>query len=415
MMVCLVVLAVGIPGSADWPQFRGPTGQGLGDARGLPVSWSDTENVAWKVAVPGLGWSSPAVVAGRIYLTTALPGGNEPRQSLRALCLDADTGATLWDRELFEQRGSVEIHRKNSHASPTPVVEGDRVYVHFGPHGTACVTTGGDVVWTNREFKYGPTHGTGASPALASDVLIIPCDGHDVQYVVGIDKATGKVRWKTPRDTDPTKGFSFSTPLVIDVGGRSQAVCPGSEAVFAYDPQNGREIWRVRYGDGYSVVPRPVFAQGLVYVCTGYDAPQLLAIDPRGKGDVTNTHVRWSTDEAAPHNPSPLVVGGELYTVSDRGVARCVDARTGAERWQSRLGGNFSASPTYADGRIYFQNETGTAIVVKAGTEFEELGRSEFAGGDRTFASYAVDDGALFVRSETQLYRIEKTGAAAAR
>jgi outer membrane protein assembly factor BamB len=281
------------------------------------------------------------------------------------------------------------------------------VYVHFGPHGTACLSTDGEVIWKNEELKYGPRHGTGASPAIAGDILVIPCDGWDTQYVVGLEKATGDIRWKVERNANAVKGFSFCTPLVIEVNGRTLAVSPGSSAVVAYDPATGDEVWRARYGEGYSVVPRPVYAGGLVYVCTGYGRPLLLAIDPTGTGDVTDTHIKWQTDEAAPNNPSVLVVGERLYMVSDGGVASCLNAQTGEKVWRERLGGNFSASPLYVDGRIYFQDEDGTSIVVQAGPEFVELARSTWGDGGRTFASYAVADGALFLRSETHVYRVE--------
>ncbi len=411
-LLCLTVVVLSQAASADWPQFRGPGGQGISEADQIPVRWSDTENVVWKTPIDGLAWSSPAVVEGRIYITTAVPVSGGASQSLRALCLDAAAGSVIWDKELFQQTGEVEIHGKNSHASPTPLVDSGRVYVHFGPHGTACLTTDGEVVWTTQKLEYGPRHGTGASPALAGDVLVIPCDGWDVQYVVGLERASGEIRWKAERDTNPTKGFSFSTPLVIEAGGRTQAVCPGSDAVFAYDPATGDELWRVRYGDGYSVVPRPLYAHGLVYVCTGYNQPLLLAIDPTGSGDVTDSHVKWSVRRAVPHNPSPIVVGDELYFVSDQGVATCVDARTGDQHWQERFGGNFSASPVAADGKVYFQDENGTAIIVAAGPEFRELARNDWGGGVRTFASYAVLDGALIMRSETHLYRVEQSTSA---
>lgn len=411
-LLCLTVVVLSQAASADWPQFRGPGGQGISEADQIPVRWSDTENVVWKTPIDGLAWSSPAVVEGRIYITTAVPVSGGASQSLRALCLDAAAGSVIWDKELFQQTGEVEIHGKNSHASPTPLVDSGRVYVHFGPHGTACLTTDGEVVWTTQKLEYGPRHGTGASPALAGDVLVIPCDGWDVQYVVGLERASGEIRWKTERDTNPTKGFSFSTPLVIEAGGRTQAVCPGSDAVFAYDPATGDKLWRVRYGDGYSVVPRPLYAHGLVYVCTGYNQPLLLAIDPTGSGDVTDSHVKWSVRRAVPHNPSPIVVGDELYFVSDQGVATCVDARTGDQHWQERFGGNFSASPVAADGKVYFQDENGTAIIVAAGPEFRELARNDWGGGVRTFASYAVLDGALIMRSETHLYRVEQSTSA---
>lgn len=399
-----------VAGAGDWPEFRGPTGQGLAgeDSASIPLTWSDTDNVRWKTPIDGLAWSSPVVVDGRVFLSTAVPGDRAPSQALMAVCLDADSGVTLWRTELFRQTGEVEIHGKNSHASPTPIVEEGRIYVHFGPHGTACLSVGGDVLWKMQDLPYGPRHGTGASPAIAGDVLVIPCDGWDVQYVAGVEKATGKIRWKVERNADASKGFSFATPLVIGVQGRQQAVCPGSGAVVAYDPATGDELWRVRYGDGYSVIPRPLYAHGLVYVCTGYGQPSLLAIDPTGSGDVTETHVRWETQRGVPHSASPLIVGEELYMVSDQGVASCLDARTGRRHWQERLGGNFSASPVGTAGRIYFQDENGTATVVQTGTEFVELGRSRWGDGGRTYASYAVSNGALFLRSETHVYRVEQ-------
>jgi outer membrane protein assembly factor BamB len=388
----------------DWPQFRGPAADGHA-AGPLPQTWSETDNVTWKTLIAGLGWSSPVDRGDRIYLTTATQTEGDGC-SLRLVCLDLAMGNVVWDHELFRQEGPVRIHPKNSHASPTPLVAGDRIVAHFGPHGTACVSPAGDVLWT-RTLAYTPQHGNGGSPALAGDVLVICCDGSDEQYVVGLDLATGAIRWRTERDTDPVKGFSFATPLVTTVAGVAQAICPGSDAVFAYDPATGREIWRVNYPGGYSVIPRPVHAAGLVFVGSGYDKPVLYAIDPTGRGDVTATHVRWKLDRGAPHTPSVVVVGDELYCVSDNGVATCLDARTGAERWRERLGGNFSASPLHADGIVYFQNEAGEAILVKAGPTFEELRRNRIGTGERTFASYAVAGPALILRTESAVYRID--------
>ncbi len=403
--IAIALLVIGIERArAEWPQFRGPDGCGHATTD-VPLHWSETDGVAWKTPLPGLGWSSPVVHRGGIYVTTAVPDGED--HSLRLIRLDVATGAVAWNKELFRQTGQVRIHKKNSHASPTPIADGEQIFVHFGPHGTACTTLDGDVVW-QREIPYAPTHGNGGSPALAGDVLVICCDGSDAQFVVGLDRATGAERWRTPRDTEPRKGFSFSTPLVIEVEGGTQAICPGSDAVFAYDPRDGSEIWRVDYPGGYSVTPRPVFGAGLVFVSSSYDRPVLYAIDPRGRGDVTATHVRWKLDRGAPHTPSVVVVGDALYCVADKGVATCLDARTGAERWVQRLGGNFSASPLHAAGRVYFQDEAGEAIVVRAGPAYEELARNRLGDGERTYASYAVDGDALLVRSESALYRIER-------
>lgn len=389
-------------GRADWPQFRGP--DGVGHAAGdPPLRWSETEGVVWKTPVPGLAWSSPVISRGGIYVTTAVP--DDGGHSLRFVRLDAVKGTVDWSKELFRQEGQVPIHKKNSHASPTPVVDGDHLIVHFGPHGTARTTLSGDVVW-QRVLDYKPVHGNGGSPALAGDVVVICCDGGDAQFVVGLDRATGAERWRTPRATSPAKGFSFSTPLVIDVDGRVQAVCPGSDAVFAYDPADGSEIWRMNYPGGYSVTPRPVYGAGLVYVSSGYDRPVLYAIDPRGRGDVTETHVRWKLERGAPHTPSVLVVGDELYCVADNGIATCLDARTGTGHWVQRLGGTFSASPLHAAGRVYFQEETGETIIVQAGRAFVELARNRVGDGDRTYASHAIDGDDLLLRSEAAIYRI---------
>ncbi len=383
---------------------------------GLPLTWSETENVTWKTAIPGLGWSSPVVSQGKIYITTSvdIPAeGDKPEtHELRGLCVNAGTGAVEWNIELFHREGELKMHPKNSHASGTPLIDGDVIYFHFGPHGTACVKTGGEVVWKNEELVYVPQHGTGGSPALVDDLLIICCDGADLQFVTGLDKTTGKIRWKTPRDTKPDRGFSFCTPLIITVNGQLQAVCPGSNTVFAYEPATGKEIWRCQYGDGYSVVPRPIFAEGLVFVSSSYNKPNLLAIDPTGTGDITETHIRWQTDKQAPHNPSMVAVDGLLFFVSDGGIATCADAKTGEVHWHERVEGNYSASPTAAGGRIYFQDENGKAVVVAASKTFEVLATNKFAEGERTFASYGVVDKSLLIRSEHHLYRIGTTESA---
>jgi outer membrane protein assembly factor BamB len=394
----------------DWPQFRGPTAQGHADAK-LPTEWGRTQNVTWRTEVPGLGWSSPVVVGGRAYLTTATPGTvtRPVAQSLRAVCLDAASGTIVWDVEVFPQEASApNIQAKNSHASPTPVVEGDRVYVHFGHTGTACLNTAdGSRVWANRELRYSPVHGNGGSPLVAGDRLIFSIDGTDRQAVVGLDKATGKVAWQTPRNAKPAKGFSFCTPLLITVNGREQVVSPGSDVVMAVDPKTGKELWRVRYPGGYSVVPRPVFANGLVYLSTGYDNPSLFAIRPTGSGDVTTTHVAWTLKKASvPRNSSPVVVGDALYMVSDRGVLTCVDAKTGAERWTENLNRPFSASLVHAGGLIYALAEDGTTVVFRPGESYDPVATNKL--GEKALASPAVDGDALLVRTEKALYKIEK-------
>jgi outer membrane protein assembly factor BamB len=394
----------------DWPQFRGPDGQGHSSATGLPVRWSLTENVVWKAPIPGVAWSSPVFHEGRIYLTTAVPLDAESEnsdQSLRALCVDARMGEVLWNAEVFLQADETapKIHSKNSHASPTPIVADGRVYLHFGHQGTACLDLDGKVVWKNSDIKYRPVHGNGGSPSLVDGLLIFSCDGADKQIIVALDAASGRVVWQTERPTEAVKKFSFSTPLAIAVGGRQQIISPGSDMVCALDAKTGEEIWRCRY-QGYSVIPRPVYGHGLLFISTGYDSPEVMAIRPDGEGDVTETHVAWRLSKGAPHTPSLLLVGDELYMISDRGIASCLDAKTGEPHWQERIGGNFSASPLYADGHIYLQSEQGTGIVIAAGKKFEEIARNEL--DERTLASYAVADGALLIRTESQLYRVQE-------
>ncbi len=393
----------------EWPQFRGPTGQGISNAQNVPIQWSATEQVAWKVAIPGRGWSSPVLSKGRLYLTSAVPDAGGTDITLHARCLDAADGRVLWDTEIFRPDPAqvAAMHRKNSPASATPVVTGDRLFVHFGHMGTAALDLAGNVVWRQTTLNYPPTHGNGGSPILVGGTLIFSADGQKDPFVTGLDAATGELRWKTPRQSPAKKQFSFSTPLAIEVNGVPQVISPGSGFVGAYDPRDGRELWRAGYGEGYSVIPRPVFAHGLLFVSSSYDRPTLFAIKPAGaSGDVTATNVAWSQSKGAPHTPSAVVVGDEIYFVSDGGIATCADARMGMVRWSERLGGDFSASPVAAEGRVYFQNETGIGFVVKAGKIFQLLAKNEL--GERTLASYAVADGALFIRSEGHLWKIAR-------
>ena len=395
---------------ADWPQFRGPDGNGHADATNLPLEWGPEKNVAWRTEVPGKGWSSPSLSQGRIYLTSAVPveeGSASGDLDLVLYCYDAVRGKELWSKAIFRQDAKTApgIHRKNSHASPTPLVEGSRIYVHFGHHGTACVDTSGEVVWKNQSLQYPPVHGNGGSPILVDGLLIFSCDGAENPFVVGLDAASGDEQWRFERPTDSMKKFAFSTPTLITVGGQKQLISPGAGMVNALDPKTGGEIWRVTY-DGYSVIPKPVFGNGLVYLSTGYDKASMIAIRPDGRGDVTDTHVVWTLEKGASHTPSPLLIGIELYLVSDSGLATCVDVLSGKTIWQERVPGNYSASPLFADGKIYLVNEEGTGTVLRPGREFEKLAKNGFP--EQTLASYAVADGAIFVRTEKALYRISQ-------
>ncbi len=401
------LLLVAHPVAADWPEFRGPGHQGHAGDAAVPTQW-DQDGLAWKVPVAGEGWSSPSVVEGRIYLTAAVPqdDGNRPDYQLTGLCFDAANGQSLWQTSVFEQpgRGSPSIHSKNSHASPTPLVYDGNVWLHFGHMGTARLTTDGVVVWKDVPLSYRPVHGNGGSPALADGKLIYSVDGAQTRSVLALDALTGQQVWRLDREGDPGKKFAFSTPLVIDVDGRSLVISAGAGTVDALDLATGERVWMVRHG-GYSVIPRPVFAHGLLFLSTGYDAPEALAIDPTGQGDVTDSHVRWRVRRGAPHTPSMLVVGYQLYMVSDRGVLSCVEAASGEVVWQDRIAGNYSASPIYAGGHLYFTSEEGRVSVVKPGPKFDLVATNEL--GERTLASPAVDGSALIFRTQGHLLRIE--------
>lgn len=404
LQLALALLSSGVILSAeDWPEFRGPTGQGHSTERQVPLNWSESHNVLWKTPVPGTGWSSPVVAAGRVWVTTAVQereGG-----SLRALAYDAATGREVVNTEVFRIPSVEPLNRKNTRASPTPVLDGDRVYVHFGSDGTAALSTAGAIIWKAR-FEYRSQHGDGGSPIVYGDLLIFSCDGDDTAYVVALDKRTGKVRWKTDRRRPFAQ--AYSTPLVIRVGSRDELVSVGAYRAAAYDPRTGEEIWRVsypvRFPEGFSNVMRPVYGSGLVFVSGGFNEPSFLAVRPDGVGDVTRSHVAWTLTRGAPFTPSPILVGDELYIVNDAGIASCLDARTGQRYWQQRLGGNYSASPVFADGRIYFTSEEGLSTVIAPGREYRQLATNRLDGD--ALASLAVSDASIFIRTGTHLYRI---------
>ena len=414
-MLCLIALSVALaapvpssPPAGDWAQFRGPTAQGHADAKRLPTEWDETKNVAWKVEIPGGGWSSPVVAGGKIYLTTAVPNDKAMvDRSLRALALDAATGKTLWDVEVFQQDAATapRIHAKNSHASPTPMVVGDRLFVHFGHYGTSCLETAtGKRVWANTENGYKPVHGGGGSPLVADGKVFVLIDGTDKRQVVAYDAATGKVAWLTKRTHPARKPFSFNTPLLVTVAGRKTLVAVGSDVMSGYDPADGKELWSVTF-DGYSIVPRPVFGHELIFFSTGYDSPTVMAVKVERAGDGFAATVAWKSKEGAPRNSSPLLVGDELYLVSDEGIFTCRDATTGKVHWNERVPGAYSASLLFGAGNVYLQNEAGVGSVFKATKDGPEaVGGGKLPG--RTLASYAVDGEALLIRTDTHLYKI---------
>lgn len=397
----------------DWPQFRGPTGQGIATGS-APTEWGPKTNIAWKQAIPGAGWSSPVVVKGKVYLTTSVLGGDKKSKtlSLRALAIDAATGKIVWNTEVFQPTAEAltRIHSKNSHASPTPIVDGDRLIVHFGHNGTAALDFDGKILWKNDELFYSPVHGNGGTPVIVGPAIVFSADGSADPFVAALDRNTGKALWKTPRESKSRNKFAFSTPLAIDVQGKTQIVSPGPGLVAAYEPVQGKEIWRFNYGEGYSVVPRPVYGHGMVFLSSGYDEPKFYAIRVDGRGDVTKSHVAWTLRKGSPLTPSPILQGDELYLISDNGIATCVDAKTGSIHWQERIGGAHSASPLLIDGKIYFLSEDGVGTVVKAEKTYELIARNEM--NEKTLASYAVADGALYLRTEKNLYRIQQAAGA---
>ncbi len=388
---------------AQWPQFRGPNGDGHSSAKKVPLHWSASENVAWKIAVPGRGWSSPVLADGKVFLTSAVGPADGPL-ALSALAFDATSGKLLWSTGVFTNDAVASgIHRKNSHASPTPILDGDRVYVHFGHRGSAALDTQGRVLWRQTGLTYNPVHGNGGSPVLHQGKLIYLADGAEAPFIAALKAETGEVAWRVARVTDFPRTFSFATPSVFAMDGKQVLVAPASGFIAGHDPADGRELWRVRHA-GWSVIPKPVMAHGLIFAGTGYETATTVAIRPGGAGDVTETHLAWTLRRGAPNTPSFLAVGEELYLLSDSGILSCVDARTGTPHYQERACGQSSASPILAEGRIYLLDEQGLGVVIQPGRTYQKL--AENALGERTLASYAVMDGALFLRSEEHLFRI---------
>ena len=398
LVVFLVLISEHTTQTKDWPDFRGPAGQGHSSETGLPIEWSDSENIIWKSPVPGSGWSSPIVADGHVWLTTAT---HEPEGSLRLMAFNLDDGKPAIDVEVFRIDDLRSPNPKNSLASPSPVVDDDQVFVHFGATGTAGLTTTGEILWT-RKFPYASQHGNGGSPILYKDLLIFSCDGFDTAFVIALDRNTGDVRWKVERETPVSQ--AYSTPLIVQVDDHDQLISVGAFRTAAYDPVTGKELWRVRYEDGFSNVPRPVYGHGLVYIATGFQVPSVIAVRANGSGDVTDSHIAWSLRRGAPLTPSPLLVGDELYLVNDYGIVTCVNAISGEQIWQERIGGNYSASPVFADGRIYFQSEEGKTTVIAPGTEYEFLGTNMMHAS--TLASMAVAQGSFLLRTADHLYRI---------
>jgi outer membrane protein assembly factor BamB len=426
-----IVLAL-LGGHADevnWPQFRGPRGDGTSLSTGLPLGWQGEEKVRWQTPVHGRAWSSPVIWDGQIWLTTATEDGRE----LGVVCLDAAAGKVLHDRRLFEVERPQFAHKFNTYASPTPVVESGRVYVTFGSPGIACLdSASGAVLWDRRDFECNHFRGAGSSPIVYEGLILVNYDGSDHQYVVAIDKSTGRTVWRRERsidyrdlgpdgkpDLEGDYRKAYGTCHVAVLGGRTTLLSHGSKALYGYNPVNGDELWRVEERSSYSASTRPVVGLGLVFAPTGWSSGQLIAVRPGEKGEVIDANaetnrsnaasgrlaVVWKTKRSVPKKPSLLLLGDLLFGLDDSGVASCWEALTGRNVWNERVGGNYSASPLAADGRIYCFSEEGKVTVLAAGREFKKLAESKL--GDGFMASPAVTGKALILRSRTSVYRIE--------
>jgi outer membrane protein assembly factor BamB len=399
----------------DWTEFRGPSQDGHSQAKGLPTEWSAEKNVVWKTTLPGRAWSSPVVSGDRIFLTNAINEKDDEDVhapvSLHVLALNAADGKQIWDKEVFfiKEPFSKGFHEKNSHASASPVYKDGRIYAHFATFGTACLDVDGNIIWKTQEPVFTTELGTGSCPVIVDDLLIFNCDGVEAPFVVALDRATGKERWRTLRDIKDEKKpkdlYALSTPLLIDVKGEKQLITVGTRVVQALSPKDGREIWRHSHPD-YCAVPRPVFGQGLVFINTGFQHPSTFAINPDGKGDVSDKNLVWETGKNVPLTPSMLVVGPDLYMVSDAGMLSCLDAKTGKVWWHERVGKTTSASLFYGDGRIYLQDEFGKGYVIKPGHKLELIATNDL--GDKSMASYSVLGNRLLIRTHHALWCIGK-------
>ena len=394
----------------NWPQFRGPHADGQSTAHGLPVTFSETQNVLWKTPVHGKAWSSPVVWDKQIWMTTATKDGTE----LGAVCVDAESGRIVHDVVVLRIAKPQFCHPMNSYGTPTPVIEQGRVYLHFGTHGTACLdTASASVLWTRQDFACDHFRGPASSPVVVDDLLVLTFDGVDVQYLVALDKASGKTVWKRDRNivydtTAPDYHKAYSTPAVLSVNGQTQLVSPSAGATIAYVPKTGEEIWRVRSG-GMNAAALPLFGNGLVYATSAAGGYQLFAVRPDGHGDVTDTHVAWKFAKNVPSRSSQILLGERLFMISDAGMISCVDAKSGQSVWQQRLGGAFCASPLYAEGRIYFFSEDGDIPVIAAADTYTLLATNHL--NDGFMASPAVYHHSLILRSRTHLYRLETSPA----
>ncbi|HKX28716.1 MAG TPA: PQQ-binding-like beta-propeller repeat protein [Blastocatellia bacterium] len=418
LLLCSSLLAYNPPPQSvdQWPQFRGPDGNGHSQARGLPLNWNEQKNVVWKTPIHDRGWSSPVIYGNQIWLTSAAPDGRQ----LYALCLDRETGRVVKDLKLFDVAQPQYSHPFNSHASPTPVIEKGRVYITFGAAGTACLDTNTfKVLWQRRDFECNHFRGAGSSPVIFRDLLIMNFDGSDHQFVVALDKQTGRTVWLTKRsidfqdlDSNGKPGAegdfrkAFATPHIAQLNGRWELISLGAKAAYSYNPLTGQELWRLEERAQHSASTRPVIGDGLIYYPTGFSAGQLFAVRTGGNGLLNESQIAWKVKRGVSNKPSILLVDDLIYMISDAGIVSCVEAKSGQSVWQKRIGGEYSASPVYADGRLWFFSEEGKTAVLRTGRTFELLAENQLDDG--FLASPAIAGKAFYLRTRTHLYRIEE-------
>jgi len=396
--------------SAQWVQFRGPQSRGIANTINIPTQWGEDLGIQWKTAISGEGWSSPVIDDGLIWMTSAYDEG----KSLHAVCVDQASGKVLMNEKVIMTENVGPKHVQNGFASPTPVINDGRVYVHFGPRGTVCLDFEGNILWKRTDMDFDVPQGAASSPIIHKDKLILICDGTDEQYVAALDKNTGKTLWKTPRQhherISDKGGFfrmAYSTPLIVEVNGHNQILASGAEHAAGYDVETGEELWFHKH-IGFSQVGQASHGNGFFYLVgsVSQDHFGIFAIKEDARGEVTSGDVVWSNPDGIGHVPTPLLAGKEIYVVTDDGTAQCIDALTGESVWRERLGGRFRASPIKSGNHIYFVNEEGDSTVVKAGRNFDKVATNKLEG--LFLATPAISQTSLFLRSDKHLYRIGK-------
>tara|TARA_R110002072_G_scaffold13481_3_gene56975 strand:+ start:45292 stop:46614 length:1323 start_codon:yes stop_codon:yes gene_type:complete len=412
-----------------WNQFRGPHADGTSESTGLPLTFGEGSNeVVWKVPMTGRAWSSPVVWENQLWVTNApeivnpegatnqdsFSKGAKPLKDplrLSAVCLDLKTGKVIHDVTIAEVYEPQYTHPTNSLASPTPWIEEGRIYVHFGTYGTACLDTAtGKKIWENNELECHHWRGPGSSPIVHGDLLFLTFDGYDKQFIAALNKHTGKLVWKTDRGIDygtdnGDRKKAYSTPLIVDAGGRDVLVSPFAMATIAYVPETGEPVWRVNHG-GMNAGSRPLAGNGLVYISAGSGAESLIAVDPIGKGDITETNIKWKAGRMIPKRPSQVLIGDRYFMMEDGGVCSCLDALTGESLWAERVSGAYWSSPLYANGHLYCCSQDGKVAVIKVGDHFELIHETVFDDGFT--ASPIVANDSLILRSHSHIYRIAK-------